>query len=88
MTTTASIPETREARALALYRERGAEIQRTAPFTYNVPSCSGEGFYVVDYRTERCDCPDFERRGVACKHVYAVGIHRSKRHTKRRGESL
>ena len=34
---------TREVRALRLYEERGAEIVRTGPWTYIVPSCSGTG---------------------------------------------
>ena len=38
--------DTREERALALYRTRGAEIVRTGPHTYLVPSCSGRGTYV------------------------------------------
>jgi hypothetical protein len=90
MTTNTTIPtalggDTRKVRALALYRERGAEIVRTAPFAYNVPSCSGDGFYVVDYRRESCECTDAARYpGLTCKHVYVVGIHRAKR----RGESL
>jgi predicted nucleic acid-binding Zn finger protein len=77
--------DTRESRVLALYRERGAEIVRTGPHTYLVPSCTGRGFYAVDYAAETCDCPDFTlpRRGrepgEPCKHVYAVGIHRAKR---------
>jgi transposase len=45
-----------------------------------VPSQTGNGAYVVSlaHRTEAdtntwaCDCPDFELRGVACKHVFAV----------------
>ncbi len=90
MTVTRSVPkaprhDTRESRALALYRTRGAEIVRTGPHTYEVPSCSGAGSYAVDYEAESCDCPDFTmpRRGrevgEPCKHVYAVGIHRAKR---------
>ncbi|MBA2617236.1 MAG: SWIM zinc finger family protein [Rubrobacter sp.] len=77
--------DTREMRALAPYRERGAEIVRTGPHTYLVPSCSGGEPYAVDYERESCDCPDFTipRRGrevgEPCKHVYAVGIHRAKR---------
>ena len=74
-------PDARAMRALALYRERGAEIERTGPFTYLVPSCtvSEAGSWAVNYRRETCDCPDFERRGQNCKHLYAVGIHRAKR---------
>jgi hypothetical protein len=84
MTTTGSIPtasggDTREVRALNLYRERGAEIERTGPWTYLVPSCTRTGSWAVNYARETCDCPDYERRGVPCKHVYAVGIHRAKR---------
>jgi len=87
--TTTTLPEsprgdTREVRALTLYRERGAEIGRTGPWTYLVPSCTGTGSWAVNYRRETCDCPDFERHEVPCKHVYAVGIHRAKR----RGASL
>ncbi len=90
MTVTTSVPEaprpdTREERALALYCERGAEIVRTGPHTYLVPSCSGRGSYAVDYAAESCDCPDFtilrlgREPGESCKHVYAVGILRAKR---------
>jgi len=77
-------PDTRETRALALYRERGAEIVRTGPWTYLVPSRSGAEPRAVNYKTERCDCPDHENRGVTCVHIFSVGIHRAKR----RGESL
>jgi len=90
MTVTPSLPkaprpDTRELRALALYRTRGAEIVRTGPWTYLVPACSGGEPYAVNYRRESCDCLDFTmpRRGrevgEPCKHVYAVGIHRAKR---------
>ena len=72
-------PDARAMRALALYRERGAEIVRTGPHTYLVPSMSGGEALAVNYRRETCDCPDFERRGQNCKHLYAVGIHRAKR---------
>ena len=71
--------DTREIRALALYRERGDEIVRTGPWTYLVPSCTGTGSWAVNYKRESCDCPDFEHRGDLCKHVYAVGIKRAKR---------
>ena len=76
----ATRPHTRELRALALVQARGNEIVRTSPWTYNVPSCTGEDFYVVRYDKEVCECEDFRRRGgEPCKHVYAVGIHRAKR---------
>lgn len=77
---TATVPDARALRALALYRERGGEITRTGPFTYLVPSCSGGEPYAVNYGTERCDCPDAQRHpDLSCKHVLAVGIHRAKR---------
>jgi hypothetical protein len=71
--------DTREVRALALYRERGAEIVRTGPWTYLVPSLSGGEPHAVNYKTERCDCADYGYRGILCAHVYVVGIHRAKR---------
>ena len=81
----ATRPDTRELRALALVQSRGHLIERTGPWTYLVPSCSGGEPYAVNYRRETCDCPDMTipRRGRnpedPCKHVYAVGIHRAKR---------
>jgi hypothetical protein len=89
MTVTPSLPkaprpDTRELRALALYRTRGAEIVRTGPHTYEVPSCSGRGSYAVDYEAESCDCPDARRHpDLNCKHVLAVAVKRAKR----RGQS-
>ena len=80
MDTASVAPDARALRALALYRERGGEIERTVPFTYLVPSCTGTGSWAVNYKTERCDCPDAIRHpDLSCKHVYAVGIHRAKR---------
>ena len=76
----ATVPDARASRALRLYRERGAEIERTGPWTYLVPSCTGTGSWAVNYRRETCDCPDALRNPeTSCKHVYAVGIHRAKR---------
>ena len=79
MDTTTLAPATREMRALELYRTRGDSITRTGPWTYLVPSMSGGEPHAVNYKTERCDCPDMECRGDLCIHVYAVGIHRAKR---------
>ncbi len=72
-------PPTRELRGLALYREHAGEIERILPHTYSVPSCSGEKTYVVRLAPRvRCECPDFERRGEPCKHVYAATVAASK----------
>ena len=85
MTVTRSVPkaprhDTRESRALALYRTRGAEIVRTGPWTYEFPSCSGRGSYAVNYEASSCDCPDARRHPeLNCKHVLAVAVKRAKR---------
>jgi hypothetical protein len=44
---------------------------------YRVPSQTGNGHYLVSIDRNHgpdwpCDCKDFEKRGEACKHVYAV----------------
>src|SRR5215212_10948026 len=74
---------TRELRALELYRTRGHEIRQTSSEAgqdlYLVPSCTGRGFYSVDYREETCDCPDFLHHRENCKHILAVGVHVAKR---------
>jgi|SRR5829696_9220854 len=70
--------DTRELRALELYRDRGHEIRHVDQDLYLVPSCTGRGFYSVDYREETCDCPDHEIRGENCKHILAVGIYHAK----------
>ena len=77
---------TRELRALELYRTRGHDIRKASPGEdlYLVPSCTGRGFYSVDYREETCDCPDFRRRRENCKHILAVGVLVAKRRSRLR----
>jgi predicted nucleic acid-binding Zn finger protein len=75
---------TRELRALELYRTRGHEIRHVDQDLYLVPSCTGRGFYSVDYSEETCDCPDFLRRGENCKHILAVGVLVAKRRSRLR----
>lgn len=63
-------------------RLRGEEIERTAPFTWRVPSCSGSGTYYVYLDILRCSCPDHPRAkelGAKCKHVVAAEIVAAKR---------
>ncbi len=79
----ATRPDTRETRALELFRSRGDEIRRTGPHTYLVPSCTGEGVYRVDYAVESCECDDHARRRANCKHILCVGVLVSKRRAKR-----
>lgn len=42
--------------------------------TWVVPSQSGKGKYTVDMveKVPHCTCPDYELRGLKCKHIYAV----------------
>ena len=68
----------RERRGIALYREREGEIEHVKARTWVVPSCSGEGLYLVDLRAETCGCPDFEHREENCKHIYAAAIASAK----------
>ncbi len=72
-------PNTREHRALELYRTRGHEIREISTDLFEVPSCAGEGRYQVDYSEETCDCPDFAHRRENCKHILAVGVLAAKR---------
>ena len=81
-------PSTRLSRGIALHRERGHEITRTEGGTYRVPSCTGEGHYVVylgDFPF--CSCPDHRRAakdGDRCKHAHAAYIAAAKRRAARR----
>lgn len=71
----------RAQRGLNLADRDGGRIWRIAPHTWEVPSCTGTGTYVVRTDRGRCDCPDFERHGdhIACKHQVAVEIVASRR---------
>jgi hypothetical protein len=71
-------PATRITRGLALYRGYAGEIVRTAPHTYEVPSCTGSAIYEVDLRSESCTCPDRPPKGEVCKHVVAALVFRAK----------
>src|SRR5258707_15685061 len=41
---------------------------------WEVPLQTGKGKYTVDIDGEvpHCTCPDYELRGLKCKHIYAV----------------
>jgi hypothetical protein len=78
-----TVPNTCELRALEINRRRGHEIRHVGEDLYHVPSCTGRGFYSVDYRQETCDCPDHEIRRENCKHILAVGVHVAKRRRRR-----
>ncbi len=81
-------PSTRLQRGVRLHRERGDRIVRTTGGTYLVPSCTGEGHYVV-YLGEVtcCSCPDSRRAreaGEYCKHIVAASVAAAKRRAARR----
>jgi hypothetical protein len=72
---------TREARGIALFEERGDDIQQIGRGLYSVPSCTGRGDYLVRYSdaAESCECGDHQRRGTTCKHLYATALFAAKR---------
>lgn len=61
-------------------QQRGLAIAAIAPilphrFGYKVPAQSGVGSYLVNLDDGLfCECPDFEKSGRACKHIYAVQL--------------
>jgi hypothetical protein len=68
--------------------ERDLELADAGRITPNgkgwiVPSQAGRGRYTVtlDGNSPRCTCPDYEIRGMKCKHIFAVE-HTIKRETK------
>jgi len=80
---TTTIPEstatdTRGARGLALYRERGDEIKHVRGSVWSVPSCTRSGVYLVDLRAGICTCGDMPPAGEVCKHETAATIARAK----------
>ncbi len=71
-------PATRTTRGIKLHRDHAAEIVRSAPHTYEVPSCTGSATYSVDLRSETCTCPDRPPEGEVCKHTFAALVFRAK----------
>jgi transposase len=65
----------RQARGAALVMSKAKAFKTLAPDTYLVPSATASGSgsgYVVDIAAGKCTCPDFEERGLPCKHQWAV----------------
>ena len=60
--------------------QRGQTIAETLPVNkmgdeWVVPSQTGNGVYVVgkdEHGNPRCQCLDFDTRGLKCKHIFAV----------------
>ncbi len=65
----------RKARGMTLLKQ-GIEPTEINPHTWIVPSQTGNGTYQVDVQMRywHCTCPDFELRGIPCKHINAVKI--------------
>lgn len=62
-----------------LREQRGMELAATRSIrrkggVWVVPSQSGNGVYRVNIKPspDHCNCPDFETRGVKCKHIFAA----------------
>lgn len=60
-------------------RQRGKELYEAGKVTqlqnhdfYWIQSATNkDGGYVVDIVDKRCECEDYKRRGLPCKHYYA-----------------
>jgi transposase len=67
----------RQASGAALAKSKAKAFRQIAGDTYLVPSATASaGGYVVDHAANTCTCPDFEDRGSACKHVWALRFFR------------
>jgi hypothetical protein len=69
---------TRATRGLQLFRSRGDEIRHYRGTVWSVPSCGGEGVYLVEITSGVCTCPDLPPKGESCKHSYAALIANAK----------
>ena len=62
----------RQERGVALAKSKAKAFRHIAGDTYLVPSPGSERpGYVVDVAAGKCTCPDYEERGVPCKHLWA-----------------
>lgn len=73
---TASGPDIRAQRGLALVQAKGARIKLIAGDMYLVPSQGGTGGYVVDLAANSCTCQDAETCDGRCKHLWALAYFR------------
>lgn len=67
-------------------KQRGYEIAKKGKVilqgnNWLVPSSSTKGMYKVELKIDQstCTCPDFQKRGIKCKHIFAVEITVEKR---------
>jgi hypothetical protein len=69
---------TRYERGIALALERFDSIWRVAPWTWEIPSCSGPRRYTANLKTGECSCPDRPPEGEECKHTVAARYVKAK----------
>lgn len=85
-----SIADTRFERGIRLYLDRREEIERVSAFTWHVPSCSGDGKYIVWLDLKACTCPDHKKAkslGLRCKHYTAAYLaHQHRRELRERAK--
>jgi len=73
----ADVVDLRQVRGLALAKAKSTRFRHIAGDTYLVPSqTTAGGGYIVDAAKAACSCPDYEERGVRCKHLWAVAYFR------------
>ncbi len=63
---------TREERGKEIANKEG-QIEKVGNYAFKVKSQSGHGFYEVKMTDKgmTCTCPDFQKRGLPCKHISA-----------------
>ncbi len=67
----------RQERGAALAKSKAARFRQIAGDTYFVPSATASSSgYVVDLAAGKCTCPDYEERGLPCKHQWALRYFR------------
>lgn len=67
----------RQERGLTIAKTKAKAFKQISANLFAVPSQSVSGaVYVVNVTASTCTCPDFEDRGLPCKHQFAVKYHR------------
>ena len=77
MVVTLNTKDPRSLKALAIAAEAGQWLKartRDGRKAYGVPSSKDDGRYYLT-TAQTCDCEDFRRRELPCKHIQAVHIH-------------
>ena len=72
----AALTDFRLQRGLELAQRSAKRIKKVVDGIYVVPSATHTGTYVVNTTDRSCTCPDWETRGVRCKHQIAVAVCR------------